>query len=144
MANTPNFVASANIGFARPTALNGASDGSGTLGTNIFDLVTAPAGAGTRVDRITIRGSSVSGTGTSTATIIRLFLTDHLGANPRIFDEILIPAGSKSNVAVSANSGTISFPGGLLLKAGQKIQVTQSTYSLDANQFDIVAYGGNL
>lgn len=143
MASTPNFVASANIGFARPTGVNGASDGSGVLGSTIFDLVTAAAG-GTRVDRITIRASSNNGSAASTACVIRFFLTDHLGTNPRIFNEILIPAGTKSNTAVSANTGGISFPGGLLLKSGQKIQVCQSVYGANTTQFDIVAYGGNL
>lgn len=139
MASTPSFVASANIGFARPTGANTNSDGSGTLET----LITAAA-SGTRVDRISVRGSSVTTDPLASSTcILRIFLTDTSGANPRLIEEIIIPSGDKSNTTLAA-SASIVFPGGLLMKSGQLLKCCQSVYAANVTQFDIVAYGGDL
>lgn len=140
MASTPSFVASANIGFARPTGANTASDGSGTLET----LITAAA-SGTRVDRISVRGSSVTAAPVSASAvcILRLFLTDTLGGSPRLVEEIILPSAQKSNT-VLATAASIVFPGGLLMKSGQVLKCCQSVYSANITQFDIVAYGGDL
>lgn len=138
MASTPSFVASANIGFARPTTSNGASDGSGTLET----LITA-AVSGTRVDRISIRASSVTAAVSSSACVVRLFLTNTLGLEPRLIEEISIPAGSKSSTTLAASAST-SFPGGLLMKSGQLLKCCVSVYALNVTQVDIVAYGGDM
>lgn len=138
MASTPSFVASANIGFARPTAGNAASDGTAPLD----NLVTAAA-SGTRVDRISVKSSSsTTGTVSSAAIVVRLFLTDTSGNNPRLIEEILVPAASRTTTTLGA-AASLTFPGGLLMKSGQILKCCISLYSLNINQFDIVAYGGD-
>lgn len=140
MATTPSFVSTANIGFARPTAANTASDGSGTVGTDIYNLVTAAAG-GTRVDRISIRNSQTTAAASS-ALVVRIFLTDTAGANPRLIEEVAVPAATRSTTAVGT-SAAIYFPGGLLMKSGQILRCCASVFAA-ASQVDIVAYGGDL
>lgn len=140
MASTPSFVSTANIGFARPTAANTASDGSGTVGTDIYNLVTAAAG-GTRVDRISIRNSQTTAA-LSTALVVRIFLTDTAGANPRLIEEVAVPAATRST-SVVGTSAAIYFPGGLLMKSGQILRCCTSVFAA-ASQIDIVAYGGDL
>lgn len=138
MATTPQFVATANIGAVRPTAANTASDGSGTLGTDIYTLVTAASG-GTRVDRITVINSQVTAVA-STALVVRIFLYD--GTNTRLIEEVALPTATRSASAVGARA-SIYFPGGLFLKTGQTLRCCASVFAA-ASQCDIVAYGGDL
>lgn len=141
MATAPSFVASANIGFARPTTVNATPDASTTAG--IETLVTAAAN-GTRVDRISIKGAlATNPTIASLATLVRIYITDTSGLNPRLIEEILIPAVQKSATVLAA-SGAITFTGGLLLKSGQLLRCSVSNYVAASSQLDIVAYGGDL
>jgi hypothetical protein len=140
MATTPSFVSTANIGIARPTAANTASDGSGTVGTDIYNLVTAAAG-GTRVDRISIRNSQLTAAA-SAALVVRIFLTDTAGANPRLIEEVAVAAATRTVSAVGA-AAAVYFPGGLLMKSGQILRCCVSVFAA-ASQTDIVAYGGDL
>lgn len=140
MATSPIFVATANIGFARPTAANTASDGSGTVGTDIFNLVTGTTN-GTRIDRISIKNSQVTAAA-STALVVRFFLTDATGNNSRLIEEVALPSATRSTSAIGA-SAAIFFPGGLFIKSGQILRCTVSVYAA-ASQVDIVAFGGDM
>lgn len=138
MATTPQFVATANIGAVRPTAANTASDGSGTLGTDIFALVTAGAN-GTRVDRISITNSQATAAA-STALVARFFLHD--GTNTRLIEEVAVPSATRSSSAVGAKAA-VYFPGGLFIPSGSSIRCCVSVFAA-ASQVDIVAFGGNM
>lgn len=140
MASTPIFVATAQLGHSRPSAANTASDGSGTEGVDIFTIVTATAN-GTRVDSIKVMNSQNT-YALSTALIVRVFITDTSGNNPRLFDEITMAAATRSASAVGA-SNVVNYAGGLFLASGQKIKVTVSVFNA-ASQVDVTARGGNM
>jgi hypothetical protein len=133
---TPIFVQVPNVGQARPGAANTASDGSGVLTT----LFTAGSN-GSRVDYITIVNSQATAAASS-AMSCKIFVTDISGANPRLRSEVLLAAATRSNTVVGA-SGTITFPGGLLLKSGQLLKCVQTVYAGAQDLVDFTAHGGD-
>lgn len=137
MATTPVFIGTSNIGFARPIASEPTSDGTGA---NLYNLVTA-ATNGTRVDRISIKNSQNTAA-LSNLLVVRFYLTDTSGNNPRLIDEVIMPAITRT-VSVLGPSNAIYFPGGLFLKNGHILKCSVSLYSV-AQQVDIVAYGGDM
>jgi Concanavalin A-like lectin/glucanases superfamily/Domain of unknown function (DUF2341) len=102
---------------------NTSRDGTGVLYTGfIADIY------GSRLDRITIQcayGPNINAGGVPSNTIIRIFITDNTGNNPRIYKE-LVPG--QANVAANNNSPNIHFNiyGGLLLQPGQIVQCSLS------------------
>lgn len=132
-ANTsPIFVLTGAIGRARIAAANTARDGSGTL----VDLVTG-ATDGTRVDYVQWTSAQASAAANS-GMVGRVFITDTAGNNPRLLREIAITAVTASNTAIGATQ-TMSFPGGIILQNGQKLQVCQSVYAGVQDQMDVIA-----
>jgi len=137
MANTtPIFVLTPKVGQARVTAANTASDGSGALVT----LFTAGAD-GSRIDRVTIRNSQVTAAASS-AMVVRVFITDTSGINPRLYAEATLATATRSATAIGATS-TITFLGGLIINSGQLLQVCQSVYAGAQDQNDFIAEGGD-
>jgi len=135
-ANTaPIFVKTPNMGFARTIEANTASDGSG----NLLTLFTA-ATDGSRVDSILIRNSQTTAA-LSTALVVRIFVTDTGGANPKLLDEVAVPAATRST-SVIGTAASITFPGGLFLKSGQLLKACASVFAA-ASQVDIIAKGGD-
>ena len=134
---TPVFGKNGFLGFARPGAANTASDGSGTCP----DLFVAGAD-GARVDYITITNSQVTA-GASAANLCRVFVTDSVGANPRLLQECLLAAATRS-ATVQGATNTISFPGGLKLVSGQKLTCNQHVYATATDLIDFVAVGESL
>jgi hypothetical protein len=110
MASAPQYVGSPKNGTTQISTANTNRDGTGTLGT----VLTAGA-SGSRVDKLTIQA-----TGTTTAGMIRLFISD--GTNHRLIREIPVIAITPS-ATQPAWFEDISFDGGLIL---------QNTYSLRA------------
>lgn len=142
MATTPLFIGSSNIGFVRPTSALDASDGTGVLGSSIYNLVTAAAN-GTRVDRISITNSQAT-YASSAALVVRFYLTDTSGSNARLIDEILMPAITLAKTASTLGpANALYFPGGLFLKSGQFLRCSVSVFS-NQQQVDIVAFGGDM
>lgn len=133
---TPIFVLTPNVGQARVSAANTASDGSGSLVT----LFTAGAD-GSRVDRITVRNAQVTAAASS-AMVVRVFITDTSGSNPRLYAEAALAAATRTASAIGANT-TITFLGGLILRSGQLLQVCQSVYAGAQDQNDFTAEGGD-
>ena len=132
----PIFVQVPNIGQARPGAANTASDGSGTLPT----LFTAGTN-GSRVDYVTVMNAQATAAASS-AMVVRLFVTDATGANPKLIREQILGAATRSTTVVGAST-TFSFPGGLLLKSGQLLKCAQSVYAGVQDVTDFNAYGGD-
>lgn len=110
-ANTsPIYTLTPNIGQARITAQqagSGKSDGSGTVGTDIFKAFTAGAN-GSFVRDIRIKPAAATAGTTTTATNIRIYLStvgsgSTTSSDTKLIDEITIPA-------VTAGSTTAATP----------------------------------
>jgi hypothetical protein len=133
MATKPQFASIIREDIAQVTAANTNRDGA--TGTYV-DVVTAPTN-GCRVDSI-----EVTATGTTTAGMIRLFLTD-AGGLRRLWREIPVTAVTPS-ATVQAWSARIATPAGdgtplLVLAATRKLAASTEK----AETFNIVAMGGD-
>lgn len=136
-ANTsPIFTLVPNVGFARLAAANTARDGSGTL-TTIFTAGTN----GSLFNKITFT-SAQAAAAASALKVMRIFVTDTSGTNPRLRGEILLPAITPSTTVIGAAT-TFTFTDGLVLPSGSIVQVCQSIYASAADQTDCIAEGGN-
>lgn len=135
MAATPQYASTPKVGIAVISTANTARDGTGTLGT----VFTAGA-SGSRIDAIEIQA-----TGSTTAGMVRLFLSD--GAAHRLFAEVPVVAITPSatvpafSTLVQGNATglvnitplPISIPTGWSLRA--------STHN--AESFNVIAIGGD-
>lgn len=79
------------------TAATVVYDGSGTIGTDIYKLFTADATNGGFVQRARFKYVAESGTTTSVACVIKLFISSvssgsTTDANTWLYDEITVPA----------------------------------------------------
>lgn len=95
------------------------TDKTGATPVNLVELVEGAAN-GTKVTWIKFKH-----TGTSTAGLYLIFITDTSGANPRLYAEILITAVPSSATALT-HEATLSLLD-FQLKAGQKILVGASS-----------------
>lgn len=83
MASTPAYAATPrSLDIAQVSAANTNRDGTGTIVT-----VCTGAAAGTRVSAITVQA-----TVTTTAGMVRIYLSTDSGSTWRLFDEILVSA----------------------------------------------------
>lgn len=136
-ANTiPIFTKTGNMSPVVVAAANTASDGSGTLVT----LLTAGA-EGARVDGVKITNAQVT-PAASTAMVVRVFLTDASGANPRLVGEVALPAATRSSTAIGTTA-TLLFSPALILKTGQLLKVGQSVYAGVQDVNSVLAFGGD-
>ena len=135
MASTPQYASTPKIGTAVISTANTNRDGTGTLGT----VFTAGA-SGSRIDGIEIKA-----TGTTTAGMVRLFLSD--GTNHRLFDEVPVTALTPSATVPSFGSALSSNAQGLVnttplplnIPAGWSLRA--STHN--AESFNVIAFGGD-
>lgn len=134
--NAPIFVLTPNCPGVTISAANTARDGSGSLVT----LFTAGA-EGSLVTSIVFTSSQPT-VGISAARVVRIFITDTAGANPKLFQEIAMLQVTSSNTAIGATVSA-NIPNGLALKAGQQIKVSQSVYGSAADGTDVIATGGD-
>lgn len=92
MATTPNYARFPRSAVAQISAANTARDGTGTIVTVIAGAAAGGAlEGGTRVDDITIQA-----TGTTTAGMVRLFLSLDGGTTNRLIREVEISARTPS------------------------------------------------
>jgi hypothetical protein len=123
-ANTiPIFPLAPNTPVAVVTATT--TDKTGATTTNMVDLVTG-ATDGTKVTQISYKCQ-----GTSVAALLLIFITDNAGANPKLYDEILIAAVTTSNTTPTDRA--VNLYDDLQLKAGQKIKVGVTALSGNVN-----------
>jgi hypothetical protein len=132
----PIFTLTPNIGFAEVDSANTESGGTGALDT----LFTAGAD-GSMVFRIRYRNAQ-SVAAASSANVIRFFLTDTGGINPRLLGEIALPAATRTTAVIGAG-GVYSFADGLTIASGQLIQVIQSVYAGAQDLMHYIAEGGD-
>jgi hypothetical protein len=134
--STPIFINKGNFTPARIAAANTAADGSGTLVT----LVTATTD-GTRVDGVRFINSQATAAA-SGLKILRIFLTDTGGANPRLIGEVSMAAATRSPTAIGATS-IYTFDQAIIMQSGQLMSVCMSVYVGVQDQTDAIAYAGN-
>jgi len=120
MANiNPIFALTPDVPIVTVTAAT--TDRTGATTTNLVNLLTATT-SGTKVTQI---GAKVAGN--NAATLVLVFITDTAGANPKLFDEIALPAVTASNQATSQRQ--VNVYSDLQLKAGQIIKVGATVIS---------------
>jgi hypothetical protein len=133
---SPVFVLIPLTPTATIAAANTARDGSGSLVT----LFTCGANGG-RIESIKFTSAQATAAASS-AMVGRVFVSDAAGANPRLHTEIAIATATASTTVIGATS-TITFPGGLPLKTGQIVYVTQSVYAGAQDQMHVTAQAGD-
>lgn len=133
---TPIFTLTPNVGLCTLAAANTTSDGSGTLAT----LFTAGAN-GSRVERIRYANAQATAAASS-AMVIRFFITDNAGANPRLLAEVALAAVTRTVAVIGAN-GIITFTDGLVIPSGTIIKVIQSVYAGVQDLMHYIAEGAN-
>lgn len=142
MSATAQFSAVPNVGQVRisgASAVNTGRDGSGTEGTNIFQLFTAGAN-GSRIDRIIVRAAGT--VAATTAGTIRIFLSN--GTVKRLWLEIAIAAVTPTASVVGFNNNSTSaIDGGLVIPSGWSVWVSSEKAGTTGDQFDVIAQGGN-
>lgn len=127
---SPIFIKEGGNAGCLITSANTAFDGSGTLGTDIFELLTATTD-GTRVEGVRFIPSQAT-VGIIAAKVFRIYITDTGGTNPLPLGEVAMAQSTRSNTA----AGTIVdyfFPQPIILKSGQKILVSQSVRATSAD-----------
>jgi len=119
-ANTsPIFPLSPLFKLATITAAT--TDKTGATTANLVNLVTASAD-GTKVGQIGYKCQ-----GNSVASTLLIFITDTAGANPKLYDEILIAAVTSSTTTPSDRG--VNIYSDLQLRSGQLILVGATVIS---------------
>lgn len=131
MNNKPIFPGSLKTPFVTiPSgagSVNTALDGTGTVGTNIFLLLTADATNGTLLKQIVFQHL-----GTNVANVARVFVnngsTNGTAANNALIAEITLAANTLSQVAAQIQTNVMDFGAdGLVLQPGYKVHVAIGT-----------------
>jgi hypothetical protein len=136
-ANTiPIFIKQGNFTVGRIAAANTASDGSGALVT----IVTATTD-GTRVDGVRFINSQATAA-VSGAKVLRIFLSDTGGINPRLIGEVAMLTATRSTTVVGATA-IYTFDQPIVMKSGQLMTVCMSVYVGVQDQTDACAFAGD-
>jgi hypothetical protein len=135
---TPIFIRQGNFTPARIAAANTASDGSGTLET----LVTAVTD-GTRVDGVRFINSQATAGVAAGAKQYRIFLSDTLGANPRLIGEVAAAAATRNNTSTIGQTAIYTFDQPIIMQSGQIMSVIQSIFLGGQDQTDACAFAGD-
>mgnify|MGYP003332596437 CR=1 FL=1 len=128
MASNPVFAVTPRIGMAQVSVANTNYDG--VTGTYV-DVITG-ASTGTRIAEIVIEA-----TVTTTAGMVRLFLTD--GVSVRMFDEVTVAAATP---AASTKATRVSTTYNNLILPNQNWKIRASTHN--ANAINVFALGADL
>lgn len=131
MATTPKFASTPRTEYAQISTANTNRDGTGTIGT----LITGVA-AGTQLYRVLIKA-----TGTTTAGMVRLYLSHDSGTTNRLVTELPVAAVTPSATA-SAWEGQIDFTYMPLFLRDASALLRASTEK--AETFNITVSGGDL
>lgn len=129
MSTKPAFTSTVRHGIGAVSAANTNRDGTGT----IVSILTGVA-AGTRIFEIVAKATS-----TTTAGMIRLFISLDGGSTWKLYDEILVAAVTPS-ASVSTFRASVT-PTNLLLPNASAI-LGASTHNAEA--FNVSAQGGDL
>lgn len=145
-ANTdPQFCANGIVSSVLVTAANTASDGGGTIGTNIFLVCTAGSN-GTYIDAIRFIPTGTTANTATTATVGRIFVsTQASGAttssNTYLVGEVNLPAQTADSSTAAVVP--IDFPMGFRLPASASILVTTHAAPAANTSQRAIAFGGD-
>lgn len=129
MSSTPTFVSTPRLGIANVSSGNTNRDGSGTV-TSVLTGVSA----GTKVTEVVAQAAV-----TTTAGMVRLFLSTDGGSTWKLFDELPIAAATvSSSVAGTRVAKTYT---NLILKDAST-QLGATTHNSES--INVVAHGGDL
>jgi hypothetical protein len=132
----PIFTLTPNAATAEIAAADTSRDGSGTLVT----LLTAGTD-GSRIEYIRFTSAQAIPAANS-AMVVRVFLTDTGGANPRLISEEDFPSVTASNI-IKGGFVDITYLNGLTINAGQIIKVSQSLYAGVEDKMQVLAVAGD-
>lgn len=120
MSATPTIVQTPKTPYVQISAANTARDGTGTIGT----LYTAGS-AGARLE-----GIQFTATGTTTAGVLRVFLSNDAGSTKRLIAEVLVTAVTPSTTLAVFSYTWIPPTGVLILEASAVVYV--ATHNAEA------------
>lgn len=129
MTNVPSFVATPVCGIVQVSTANANRDGTGTLGT----AYTAGANGG-RVEYVRAKAAV-----TTTAGMVRIFISTDGGTTKRLWAEIAIAAATVSN-SVQSSEGEYQPRKPLVLPASAIVYA--STHNAEA--INVFIHGGDL
>lgn len=145
-ANTnPIFSRAGILGAVAVTAANTSSQGGGTIGTDIFLVISADATNGSYIREVTwVLGESTINTA-STATVGRLFLsTQSSGAttssNTHLWREVALATQTPSSTVAGV---PIVVPFNIILPAGWSILASNHAAPAANTHWKAMASGGN-
>lgn len=148
-ANTnPIYTLTPNIGTARITAQqvgSGKSDGSGTVGTDIFKAFTAGAN-GSYVNRVLIKPAASTAGTTTTNTSIRVYYStvgsgSTTSGDTKLLAEINVPAQTAGSTTVPA--GEYAQPINRAIPSGSFIHVGSGAAIAAGSEFHVTVDGGD-
>lgn len=126
MASIPNFTSTARLTASAVSAANTGRDGTGT----IVSLISGVA-AGTKVFEV-----DVQMTVTSTAGMVRLYLSSDSGASWKLFDEVAIAAAT---VSASVKGTRVSTLYSNLILPSSAHALGASTHNAEASVVTVMA-----
>jgi hypothetical protein len=137
MATTAQYAAQPNLEISQVTTANTARDGTGTIVTVATGPATAAAaGVGERITRVVVQA-----TGTTTAGVIRFFISLDNGTTNRLICEKLVSAVTPSTT-VSAFRIEVNELVGMVLPGGGAALLRASTNNTET--FNILVESGLL
>ena len=129
MASTPSFTSTPRVGLANVAAANANRDGTGT----ITALISGVA-AGTKITSIRAEPAV-----TTTAGMVRIFITVDAGTTWRLFDELAIAAATAS-ASVKTAGIVVTYTDLVLTDGSCRLGCTTH----NAESINVVALGGDL
>ena len=137
MATTAQFTAQPNLEYSQVSTANTNRDGTGTIVTSATGPSTAAAaGVGERITRVTVQA-----TGTTTAGVIRFYLSLDNGTTNRLLVEKLVTAITPSTTLAAFRMEVPELVG-LVLPGGGQALLRASTNN--AETFNIIVESGLL
>lgn len=142
----PIFSKIGATGSVYVTAGNARSDGTGTVGTNMFLAFTSDATNGSYVQRIRFTPISSSVGTSTTATVGRVFLSNVASGttsntNTYLFQEVVLPSVSAANA--SNATVAVEVPLNFALPAGATILVSTHASPVTNTAWVAQVIGGN-
>ncbi len=143
----PHFCkqATAAIGVAI-TAANTKSDGAGTIGTDLFLVMTADATNGSFVDFVRFFPSATAASTTTTGTVGRIFICNtNSGAvtasSCTCIGEVLLSSIVANSPTLTVNS--VDFPVGVRIPASWTILVSNHSAPAASTAWKAIAFSGD-
>jgi hypothetical protein len=144
--SAPAFTKSGVIGAARPTAANVKSDGAGTIGSDMFLILTADATNGTYIDYVRVLPVSSAAATSTTLSVIRIYASSiaagaTTNADTFLVAEVALPIQSAANSTLPVTP--VDIPCNFRLPAGWTLLCSTHIVAVTNTANMCVAFGGN-